>query len=125
MAVKVGDLAKAVTKELEAYSAEVMEGIKKDVHTVADGCLERIRKTAPVRTGRYRKGWTDRVAFENSEDIRMEVYNRTSYQLAHLLEHGHAQYGGGRVPGKPHIRPAAEWAEEQLVKKVEVRVKKG
>ncbi|MCI9576620.1 MAG: HK97 gp10 family phage protein [Clostridiales bacterium] len=125
MSKKVDDLTKSVMKALESYSAELMDGVKQDVKTVVNGCLERIRQNSPVRTGDYKKGWTDRIAFQNDQDIRMKIYNKTDYQLTHLLEHGHARFGGGRVPGKPHIRPASEWAEQQLMKKVEARVKKG
>lgn len=125
MSIKIDDLAKAVMKELESYSDHLMDDIKRDVKEVATSCRDKIRQNSPVKTGDYRKGWSSRVAFENNQDIRMEVYNKTDYQLTHLLEHGHAKTGGGRVPGKPHIKPAADWAEEQLVKKVEVSVKKG
>lgn len=125
MSVKIDDLTKTVIKELESYSDRLTEDIKRDVKEVAAGCRDKIRQNSPVKTGDYRKGWSSRIAFENNQDIRMEVYNKTNYQLTHLLEHGHAKTGGGRVPGKPHIKPAADWAEEQLVKKVEVSVKKG
>ena len=55
----------------------------------------------------------------------MKIYNKTDYQLTHLLEHRSAKTGGGHVPGKPHIKPVADWAERRLVKKVEMSVKKG
>lgn len=121
--VSTGELAETILNELAAYTEEVSEGIKEAVKETAKECKEQIQQNSPVLTGSYRKGWTNKVMFEGEEDIRMTVYNRTDPQLTHLLEHGHAKVKGGRVAGKSHIGPAAQDAEDKLLRKVKVVVK--
>ena len=48
------------------------------------------------------------------------MYSPKKYQLAHLLEKGHAKRGGGRTKAMPHIAPA----EENAVKELENDIKK-
>lgn len=121
--IRVEDLASAIEEELSAYSQEVTDGLKKEVKQVAKECKEEIQQNSPVLTGSYKKGWTSQVAYENQEDIRVEVRNKTDYQLTHLLENGHAKVTGGRVEGHPHIAPAEQNAEKKLLKKVKVVVR--
>ena len=121
--VKVDDLPAAVVKMLETYSQDVTDGVKADVKTVARECREEIKKNSPEATGAYKKGWADAVEFEGKEDIRITVHNKKKPWLTSLLEYGHAKIGGGRVEGRPHIRPAEEHAAEKLEKKVKVVVK--
>lgn len=119
----VNDLADAIAEELEQYSQDVTDGLKKEVKQVAKECKQEIQRNSPVLTGSYKKGWRDQVEYESRQDIRVVVRNKTDYQLTHLLENGHAKVNGGRVPGKPHIRPAEQNAEKKLLSAVKVVVR--
>ena len=121
--ISVNDLTNAIVKELQEYSQDITDGVKDVVKQVGKECANEIRQNSPKRTGKYKKGWGSQIAFENREDIRVIVRNKTSYQLTHLLENGHAKVNGGRVEGKPHIGPAEQNAEKKLLNKVKVVVK--
>ena len=73
----------------------------------------------PKRTGRYKKSWAVKKTAESSNSLTMTVHSKDRYQIAHLLEHGHAKRGGGRVAGREHIAPAEEKGNRELVQKIE------
>ena len=123
--VKPENLGAAISEAVREYTAEVTAGVKKDVRGVAKECRDEIKQKSPVLTGDYKKGWSEKTAYETTNDLRITVYNRTDYQLTHLLENGHAKVGGGRVEGHPHIRPAEERAEQELQRRVKITVKAG
>lgn len=123
--IKPEQLASTVSNFLQAYTEEITLGMKADVKKTADECRDEIKENSPVKTGQYKKGWSEKVAFENHNDLRIIVHNKKRYQLTHLLENGHAKVGGGRVKAIPHIGPAEEHAVAKLQQRIEVRVKKG
>lgn len=121
--IPLQELEITIQKELAAYSDEVAEDIRKEVKEVAKETVTTLKATSPRATGEYARGWSYRVEFESREDIRVRIYNRTEPQLTHLLEYGHAKTNGGRVEGRPHIRPAEQEAEKKLEGAVKVVVK--
>lgn len=121
--VSIDGLADAIMEELNNYSEEVTEKIKKDVKIVANNCKKEIQANAPRKDGDYAESWYAKKVFESDKDIRMVVHNKKEYRLAHLLENGHAKVNGGRVAGIPHIRPAEQNAEKELIGRVKVAVR--
>lgn len=108
---------------LSQYGAELREKVKADIDAAADELVEDLRQNSPdsgeAHKKKYRLGWTKRTEYEDDLQKRVRVYNKTAYQLTHLLEHGHAKEKGGRVEAKPHIAPAEEKAEQRLLKQIE------
>lgn len=118
--IKPDQLGDAVAQALEEYTEDVFSDVQDSARSAAQVALRILRMKSPVRTGAYRKGWRIRTAFESATDLRLEVYNATSYQLTHLLEHGHElPYP---TPAHPHIKPAADEAAEVLMKNVQLKV---
>lgn len=122
--IRADELAKALGAELETYQSEIGESIKDAVNQVAKECRDEISANSPRKTKRYMRGWRVKKLFDGIGGIRVVVYNKTDYQLTHLLEYGHAKISGGRVEGKPHIAPAEQKAQQKIVKRIESAVKK-
>ena len=101
-------MADEIMKGLTDYADLADEAMKKAVRKTAKSVKDEISSNAPKRTGAYSKSWTAKKTKENSHSLEMTVHSKNRYQLAHLLEKGHAKRGGGRVSGKPHIAPAEE-----------------
>lgn len=116
----IDDMADEIMKGLTEYSELADTAMKKAVRKTATSLKKEISANAPVKSGRYKKSWTAKKTKENSHTLEMTVHSKDRYQLAHLLEHGHAKRGGGRVAAIPHIAPAEENGAdllESLIKK--------
>lgn len=118
--IKIDNFGTELQKILDDYGQNVTEKTRAAVLEAAKVAKQETKAGAPVRKGKYRKGWA--VKEDASSRLRTEaiVYNRSRYQLAHLLEKGHASRNGGRVAARVHIKPA----EEHAIKNTEEAIKR-
>lgn len=116
-----------MTDSVEVQMGRILDEYVEKVHEVTDESIkhssqeavQKLRNTSPrnekgKRAGRYARGWTKKAG--RYETI---VYNKTDWQLTHLLENGHAvvnRYGdtGARAEAIKHIEPVENWAIEDL-----------
>lgn len=110
----IDQLASEITQALRQYTNEVTEGLEETKKRVAQDTVKRLRATSPKKTGKYSRGWRTRKV-----GTAQVIHNATRYQIAHLLEWGHAKVGGGRVAPRPHIRQAEQEAIKEYMNQVE------
>lgn len=117
--VKIDQLADTIVKGMQAYSDLATDEMKKAVKKAANSAKKDISSNAPKDTGAYAKSWTVKNTKETPTALEMTVHSKNRYQIAHLLEKGHALRGGGRAPARPHIAPAEEAAIKELQNEIE------
>ncbi len=115
----IDDMADEIMKGLQEYSELADTAMKKAVRKTATSVKNEISANAPVKSGRYKKSWTTKKVKESSHSLEITVHSKDRYQIAHLLEKGHAKRGGGRVAAIPHIAPAEENGADMLESLIE------
>lgn len=124
--IDIDQLAAEIAKGLDDYSQDVVKKVNVSSERVGKAAVKRLKQTSPKRYGKYAKSWTMKTEPEVGQPHKRIVHVKAPhYRLTHLLEHGHAKVGGGRVEGKPHIRPAEEQVIKDFVAEVEEAIKRG
>ncbi len=117
--VKIDNMAAEIMKGLDEYAKLTTSDLKSAVRQAGTNVKKDIQANAPKKTGAYSKSWSVKATKETSNSLELTVYSPKKYQLAHLLEFGHAKRGGGRTKAQPHIAPAEEAAIKQLESDIE------
>ena len=121
--VRIDQMAHVIMEGLQEYADLATDDMKAAVKKAGDEAKKDVQAGAPVKSGKYKKSWTVQTTKENSNSLEVTVHSRNRYQLAHLLEFGHAKRNGGRTRAFPHIAPAEAKAAELLEKEVERALK--
>ena len=120
---KIDQMAHVIMEGLQEYADLATEDMKAAVKKAGNKAKSDVQAGAPVMTGKYKKSWAVKTTKENANAMEVTVHSRNRYQLAHLLEFGHAKRGGGRTRAFPHIATAEEAAAELLEREVEAALK--
>lgn len=129
--IKPEELQKAIMEYLEDYVEDIEEDVKDTVTEVAKEAKQELIQTSPrsgiARDTKYYKGW----AIRNGGRTRKRKYyskviwNKTNYQLTHLLENGHHKRDGtGWVEAKPHIGKVQEKYGTQFADLLEKKIRR-
>lgn len=109
-----------IEKILDDYKDQVTDGVQDSVEAATKAGARAVKGEAQGKfngTGKYAKGWTSKVE-KDRLGAHGVIYNKSLPGLNHLLEHGHANRGGGRTPGEVHIKPVEEMAVKEFEEKV-------
>lgn len=123
--VSVDDMAAEIVKGLEDYATLATDAMKDCVNLAGNSVKKEIQANAPVKSGRYKKSFKVTKQIETASSLELVVHSKDRYQLAHLLEKGHALRNGGRVRAIPHIAPAEEKGVRELTESLERRLHNG
>lgn len=124
--VSIDNLVDEIASELAKYSQDVIEKVNVSSERVGKAAVRKLKATSPKASGDYAKSWAIKTEPGVGEPHKRIIHVKAPHhRLTHLLEHGHAKAGGGRVEGIPHIRPAEEEVIREFVQEVEEAIRNG
>ena len=123
--VSIDQMASVIMDGLKEYADLATDDLKAAVKKTGNEVRKQIQSTAPKASGQYSKSWSVKTTKESSNGMEVTVYSRNRYQLAHLLEFGHAKRGGGRVAARPHIAAAEQAGIESFEQAIERSLRNG
>lgn len=123
--IKPNELSKVLKDYLENYREDIQEDVEEVTNQVTKDAVQELKSTSPVgKRGQYARGWATKVQRKNKLRYHKVIWNKTDYQLTHLLEFGHKTRNGGRSKAIPHIRKVEEKYNQEFVNLVTERIRR-
>lgn len=126
--IKPDELKDVLENYLKNYKEDIDEDVIETVDEITKKAREELKKTSPrgkgSRTNPYNRGWSIKLSKKRTGVYHKVIWNKTNYQLTHLLEFGHATRNGGRTRAIPHIRPIEEKYNVEFVDKLEKKIRR-
>ena len=138
--IKPEELAGFIKEYLEEYREDIQEDVEEVTDKVTKEARDELKQTSPkgkiARNPKYYKGWSTKISKRGATKYHKVIWNKTNYQLTHLLEFGHktrakssvSRDGTKRIKTEtdaiPHIRPVEEKYKVEFVDLVEERIRR-
>ena len=126
--IKPEKLQKALMEYLTDYCEDIQEDVEDCTDKVTKEARKELVKTSPrdgvARKTKYYKGWSTKISKRGATKYHKVIWNKTNYQLTHLLEFGHVTRNGGRTKAQQHIRPIEEKYNAEFIDLVEERIRR-
>lgn len=127
----VKNLHAEIMKTLNNYQEEIEDDVVQSVDQITREAKDELKKVSLEKFGNsgrkepYYRGWTIKMGTRGKSKYRKVIWNRTNYQLTHLLEFGHRVWNAKRKPNvseRPHIRPVEEKYKTEFVDLLEKKI---
>ena len=126
--VSPSDMSKVLNDFLMNYCEDIQEDVEECVDKITKEARDELKETSPRGKGNranpYHTGWSVKLQKKGKNQYHKVVWNKTNYQLTHLLEFGHSTRNGGFTKAIPHIRPIEEKYNVEFVDLVEQKIRR-
>ena len=117
--ITLEQLPAAVDEILKEYTNGITDSLPEITEKVGKAGAKAVQSAAKSKFNgkKYASGWRTNIE-RTRAGANVTIYNSKLPGLPHLLEHGHAKRGGGRVEGRVHIAPV----EQKLIAEYERKI---
>lgn len=129
--IDANKLSASINEYLTEYGEDIQEAVEKDAIKTAKDVISYLKIVSPKdkhkkkrRDTPYSEGWARKTKKKGKYAYSQVVWNKTNYQLTHLLEFGHATRSGGKTEAQPHIREAEKKYRTQFVDNVKKDIRR-
>lgn len=128
--VKSTDLSNAVMEYLNSYAEDIHDNVVEITEDCTKRAIQELKEKSPRGKGRratpYHLGWESKIQVKGKLKYHRVIWNKTNYQLTHLLEfRHHKRTGDGWVEPQPHIEPVEQKYNQEFVDLLTKRIKEG
>lgn len=128
--VKPENLQNVIMDYLNNYREDIQEDVVEATDTITKKAMDELKQSSRDkfklhgRDNSYYSGWSTKIQKKGKLKYHKVIWNKTNYQLTHLLEFGHVTRNGGRTRAIPHIRPIEQKYNVEFVDLLEKKIRR-